>query len=627
VARGLLVVIQALATAALFALVRRAGSPGAAHAAAATVAAAPVFLFPQLSNYYYTTLAFYGALGVVYLGARALDSRTWAAVAGAGVAAIALFKQTTGVAFAVAFVPAVVALAPRATRSATAGAVLGGGALITALTLGVYALRGDLASLVYGMVELPLSMGPTFRAPTLNVWPPGELDPVVRENWVMYLPSLYYLQHGLFAVLGRGIIAFTQLLYALPFLALIATAVLAVWRGLTAATWLHGAVLFAMTANLFPRASWGHLVVALPPAVVQAWLLTSRKDASSDGRLTRVAGLFSIGIALAAIATATWLGSLAGPKTFGPRVPLAPVSLSYRQPSIPRVIRYLLGHTRPGEAIFVTRQEPLLYFATRTRNPTPFGGVLPGLPELQEPVILSALEDVRYVVMSDIDQPLYTYYADELPRVQAHLERHYRIPEDFPLDDYSWIVVARRGPDRGPTAFDLVDRRAEARRYVLGADGQRRAPGIVPQRLAARQLHRPLPVALGSGGGGIDFDLVLPQDAVFQAGVGYRGLVSIDHHYLHPPGVTLAVEIRREGSDGFEELASIRINDNLRAGRRWVPFEVDLSRFGGERVTLRLAARAKDLAEPDMLTWWGSPRIATPALDPTARAGTGGGTS
>ena len=93
-------------------------------------------------------------------------------------------------------------------------------------------------------------------------------------------------------------------------------------------------------------------------------------------------------------------------------------------------------------------------------------------------------------------------------------------------------------------------------------------------------------------------------------GIGYRGLVSIDHHYLHPPGITLAVSVSIGEAGAFSELGSARINDGLRAGRHWLPFEVDLSDYGGQRVVLRLEARARNLRAEDLLTWWGSPRIA-----------------
>ncbi|MFP8879604.1 MAG: hypothetical protein VCE43_09230, partial [Myxococcota bacterium] len=494
-------------------------------------------------------------------------------------------------------------------------AVIGGGSAIAAVTLGTYALRGDLAQLIFGIVELPLSMGNSYRAPYLNVWPLGELAQNVRENWVMYVPSLYYLKHGLFATLGQPIIWTTQFLYALPF-GVVAATLLRAWRGgLTTAGWLHGAVLLAMTLNVFPRSSWGHLVVALPPSLVQLALLVRRADTggNSPGWARALAVSLAMGCVAGAAATATWIESQAGPASFGPRVPLRPVSRAYKQPGIPRVIEYIVNRTRPGDPIFVTRQEPLIYFATQTRNPTPFGGVLPGLRSFQEPAILAALEHTRYVVMSDIDQPLYTYYGEELPGVQRYLERHYSVPADFVLDDYSWIVVVGRGADRGETLIDLVDERDRARTWIRDRDGQSRPAAGTPHQLAARQLNRPLPVALGARGGGLDFEIDMPEDAVFQAGVGYRGLVSIDHQYIHPNGITLAVSV--DSGKGFEQLHSLRINDNDRAGRRWVPFEADLGAYANQRVTLRLEAQATGSSESDQLTWWGSPRIARKPLD------------
>jgi len=303
---------------------------------------------------------------------------------------------------------------------------------------------------------------------------------------------------------------------------------------------------------------------------------------------------------------AVWLHDIAGPAVFGPRVPLRPVSRAYRSTAVPRVIHYLRRHTQPDEAIFVARQEPLLYFATDTRNPTPFEGVLPGLREWQEPLILEALADVRFAVMSDIDQPIYTYYSEELPAVWAHLERYFRIPANYPIDDYSWIVVLESGPDRGATVIDLVTE--PGRTWLRDEDGTLQETSESPQRLASRQLRRPLPIALGPRGGGIDFEITLPEHAIFQAGVGFRGLVAVDHQYIHPPGATLIVQVRADG--GFETVASTRIDDGLRSGRRWQPMEADLAAWGGKRVTLRLEVQAAQALPPGLLSWFGSPRIA-----------------
>jgi len=616
VARGAIVLLQGFATAAVFASARRAGAGALAHPAAAAVAAAPVLLVPLFSIFYYTTIAFYLGLVAVYAGLRARTSNVWAVAAGVLAACIALCKQNTGVQFAALFVPAVALCAPPGERAQRAIRLILGGAVLAALTLGVYAARGDLRELFTAQIRMPFAMASaaTFRTPFINLWPPGELAPIVRESWVMYLPSLYHMKYGLFVEIGRGIVVFAQLLYALPFLALAATAVRALTARVNAAVWLHGAFLAAMTASLYPRADWGHLVVALPPSLVQILLLAGTRDGvprPPGGPRRVLAGALVFALATGTASVGVWLHAIAGPAVFGPRVPLEPVSRAYRGPAVPRVIRYLRSRARPGEAIFVPRQEPLIYFATDTRNPTPFEGVLPGLREWQEPLILEALDEVRFVVMSDIDQPIYTYYSDELPAVWDYLERHFRVPGDYPIDDYNWIMVLARGPDRGVTAIDLVRERRRGRNWVRDLGGHVSETSELPQRLASRQLRRPLPIALGPGGGGVDFELLLPHGAVFQAGVGYRGLVSVDHQYIHPPGTTLAVSVRSDGE--FEPVASVRIDDGLRAGRSWVPVEADLAAYGGRRVTLRLEVQAGRPIPPGRLSWFGSPRIALPA--------------
>jgi hypothetical protein len=613
VARSFVVGLQVVGTISIYALATRVGAGGLAHLAAAAVAAAPIALIPLFSIFYYTTLAFYLASVAVYAGVRAVDSSRWAVATGALLAAIALCKQSSGVLLAVAFVPLVASAAPAGLRLARAGQLALGGGAIGAATLTLYALRGDLDALFYAQLELAfaLASAPSFHTPFINLWPPGELDAAVRESWVMYLPNLYHLRYGLHTAIGAPIAAVTQLLYALPFAVLAATGLVAATRRLPTGLWLHTAFLAAMVLNLFPRSDWGHLVVALPPAAVQIALLLGTLPAVS-ARVRRAVSAAGVALLMAACAgLGFWLHDLSGAPSFGPRLPLRPISRATLGPALPRVIHYLRGHAQPGEAIFVARQEPLLYFATETTNPTPFEGVLPGLRELQEPVILEALEQgVRFVVMSDIDQPHYTFYSDELPAVWSYLERHYRIPLGFRLDDASWITVLERGPDRGATAIDLLEVRPDARAWTLERDGHIQPIEGVPQRLAARQLKRPLPIVLGSHGGGVDFELDIPVGAVFQAAVGYRGLVSVDHRYVHPPGTTAVVSIRPKGADAFEELAALSIDDRPAAGRRWRPIEADLARFEGSRATLRLAFRARRPLGRDRLAWFGSPRIA-----------------
>ncbi len=621
VARGAIVLLQALAAALLFSALRRGGAGRLAHPATAALAVAPILLVPMLSIYFYTTLGFYLSFAVLYTSVRSLTDRhgaAWVAATGLGVACVALCKQTLGLALATALLPGLVLAAPRSTWLVRLAAYAGGGLAAAVATLALYTLRGDLEALLFTQIELAAAIGAadTFRMPILNLWPPGELAAEIRDSWPMYLPSFFHMRYGLHAVIPAELVLLSQLLYALPFAALAATALRALpcFAPAPPLLWLHAALLLTMTTNLYPRPDWGHLNVSLPPALAQLCLLPLRRDGAPSGRRVDLLCAGSAALLIGAAAyTGSWLYSLAGEPRFGPRVPLRPVSEAYRQPTLPRVIHYLRRRARPGEAIFVARQEPLLYFATETRNPTPFPGVLPGQAELQEGPILAALQELRFVVMSDIDQPLYTYYSDQLPRVQAYLERYFAPARGLPLDDYSWMVVLERSVDRGETLLDLLEerRRGRGRAWVRDEHGRVRDAEWTPQRLAARLLHRPLPVALDALGGGIDFELEIPDAAVFQAGVGYRGLVSVDHRYEHPRGSTVSVSVARGGADaGFEEIARRRIDDSPRGGRRWTPLEADLSAFAGERVTLRLELRTRRPIVGDRLAWWGSPRIA-----------------
>jgi hypothetical protein len=128
--------------------------------------------------------------------------------------------------------------------------------------------------------------------------------------------------------------------------------------------------------------------------------------------------------------------------------------------------------------------------------------------------------------------------------------------------------------------------------------------------MVARQNHRALPVRLGAWGGGVDFDLEVPPDGRFEAGVGFRGMVSLDDLHEHPKRSQMVVSVGRDGA--FREVARVPVDDGPRAGRRWTPIEADLGPWAGERITLRLELETRMPTGRRDLTWWGSPRIAGP---------------
>jgi hypothetical protein len=273
-----------------------------------------------------------------------------------------------------------------------------------------------------------------------------------------------------------------------------------------------------------------------------------------------------------------------------------------------RVIDFLERHTRPGDRIFVARAEPLLYFATGTRNPTPYPGVIPGLREEQSRTIVEALGEVRYAVMSDVDQPAMTFYRDELPAVQAHLERHFRIPEELLGGDVHWLVVLEPGPDRGATAIDLIERASQARPFLRDVEGRLVDAPRFSDRLSTKYNRRPLGFQLGRRGGGLDFDLELPANAVLQVDAGMWLVNGQENLYRHPLRSLARVSIGRDGS--FTPIAETPAMTGGVDWRRWTPLEADLSAWAGQRVTLRIELLTQMSPGPDDLGFVGSPRIA-----------------
>ncbi len=614
VGRFAIAILHGVATCSVYLLAREARTGAMAHAAAMAVACAPVILFPLFAIYFYTTLSFSLALIATFALHRGIHSNPWALTGGVLVACTALCKQTVGATLAPVLLLALLGNCAAQDRLRRALAFSAGGALVAILTLATYALRGDLNALVYSLVTLPLSFESSFDAPYMNFWPPGQFSDAVQPSRIFYLPFIYTLKYGVWITPGVLITLLTQLLYALPLLAIFGTLLRRAAGPLSAASWFHLAALLALVTNLFPRADWGHLVFVLPSAFVQLTLLTLpvRQGSAAPPRWRLGTTLvLSLVLAAGSAATLTALYRTSTPASFGPRIPLRPVSAGFRSWPVPHAIAYLRERVSPGEAIFVARAEPLLYFATDTRNPTPYGGVIPGIREEQQRVIIKALEDLRYVVMSDIDQPVYTYYRDELPAVQQHLERHFHVPADYLSKGDSWILVLEKGADRGATAIDFADLYDSGHAWIRSSEGRLAPAPLFTEKLATRLNRRLLPFHLGPLGGGIDFELDVPAGAVFQGDFGYPKASTSKVIYEHTRRTQLRVSIARAGSENFEVLTStppLTFPDNSPA--RWLPTEIDLAGYAGERVTLRMELiSARPLAR-GRIGWWGSPRIA-----------------
>ena len=617
VGRWAMVLLHGVATAASWALARRGARLFPALVAASLFCVAPIVLFPFFSMFYYTPIALHLGVFAAYAALRGTRHAGWAFAAGVLVSGVALCKQTLGLTLALGLLAAVAAGAPRQGRTLRAGSMALGGALAALATVLFYVARGELALVWRFLVEVPLALEEQFGSPFMNLWPPGVLGEEIRPHKLIYLSNLWFQRYGVFASPGWLATLGFQALYGLPVVALAATALLRLATPLPAALWCNAALLLAMSTNLVPRSDWGHLVYVLPPAFVQAVLLVAAAPwkLRIPARQQRIAAVALFGVLIyGVVSLGVRLHGDSQRVTWGPQVPLRPVSFAYTTTSIPRVINYLRQRVEPGEAIFVARAEPLLYFATGTSNPTPYGGVLTVLHEEQEARILAALETVRYVVMSEVDQPFWTYYSDELPAVQAYLERHFRLAPYFPIDDGSWIVVLERGPDRGETLIDLIDVRPDASAWLRHRSRMKEIDSTPLPKMAARRNRRPLPMHLSFWGGGIDYELTVPPNARFQAGVGFRGMVSLEDLHAHPERSRVSISLGRNGE--FEEIHSQRIDDSPGAGRRWDPIDVDLAAYAGEQVTLRLELTPELALWDRDYTWWGSPRIARSPSSP-----------
>jgi hypothetical protein len=620
VARVVVALLAGIACAGSFDLARRSEAGLLAHVAAGCVACIPVLMFPFFSIYFYTTLVFYLSLAAAAAAARGIESDGWALAAGALIAAAALCKQSVGALLAITMLAAIAGASQPGLRLRRVLATSAGGAAIAALTLGLYAIRGDLEPLVHSLIVLPLTLGETFNAPYMNFWPPGVFAPEIHVNKPLYLPFSYVIRNGVFSDVDWPMVLATQILYALPFVALIATAIRALRASLPGPVWVHTAALVALTSNLYPRTDWGHLVFVLAPSAVQLLLLVPARAVGATSTLRRaVAVLVLAPLVLGTGFEAIDLHRRSKPPKLGPRVPLRPVSDSLAGDGPARVVEYLARYAKPDEFIFVPRSEPLIYFATNTRNPTPYSGVLPGMPEEQQKTILEGLEQVRFVVMSEIDQPLYTYYRDELPDVQDYLERHFDLPDDFRgKHNDSWIVVLQRSEDRGPTLIDFFDEQDSGRRWVRTQKGKIAPAEVEAPVLGSRHNRRPLAFVLGPRGGGMDFDIDVPEGAVFEASVGFKWMVGLGARYAHQRSALMAVSVRSD--DRFQRIGHVPVFFGRRLDYGWVPLRVDLSAFSGQRVTLRLQLIPEGAVDPKAIAWWGSPRITTRAVSEAADA-------
>jgi hypothetical protein len=599
VARATVVVGAALGAACAFGIARAAGAGVLAHAAGAWMAATPALLFPELSRYTAPVLALQLSLAAGFAAVGAVRSRILAGVAGVCVVAVGLSLPRVGFALALTLTLALTLVTRRHQRLGRVAALLSGATLT--LAAWAYAVQGLIPALAS-------SLAASLDSASLTSWARA-----VSSSHAQAASSLPGVYRAL-AEPGAGppteaIVLTTQLLLALPLLALGATVTKRLVGGaLPSALWVLAAVLTAWLVHLGPLPGWRDLAPVLPLAGLLLLLVGSTtRSTSRDGSVARmVAATLVGGSALAAGLLSVALYNAAGPESYGPRVPLRPVSPELRASDVPHAIRYVRERVKPGEPILVWGNEPLLYFATGARNPTPYPGLLPGPDAETQGRLMASVEDVRLVISSEISPSGAVGTRRDLDVLQRHLERHFQVPATFRRRPLPRVLVLERGSDRGPVALDLVELAATARPWIRNEGGALLPARRSPPDLGVRLHRRPLAFVLGLSGGGLDFDVDLPENAWFQADVGLAPLRG-RRDYWHPSNALLALSVGREGT--FERIAGVRLAGGHAAEAAWQSLEVDLSSLGAGRIQLRLELEPGPGEPPSSVAWWGSPRI------------------
>ena len=328
----------------------------------------------------------------------------------------------------------------------------------------------------------------------------------------------------------------TQLLYALPFVALAATALVRLARPLPAAVWMNGAVLLRDRRATCSRARIGAIVVfALPPAAIQLCLLAGRIGATRAKRPRGV--MLTAAVCVAALLAscvrfAVWMNQAAGNPSYGPRVPLATaepglsIAFAAERDPIPAPAR------EAGRADLRRARRA----ADLLRHRDDESDALPGDPHgLQRGAggrhpgraAAHALRGDERSGSAALDV-LLRRAAARAGGARALLS----VAPYFPVELDTWILVLERAGDRGATAIDLIARPAHA--WVRDEPGQERDEPEPAPRLPARHNRRSLGMRLGQWGGGLDWQIDVPKGARLQLDTGFLGMASTDDIHEHP---------------------------------------------------------------------------------------------
>ena len=442
-----------------------------------------------------------------------------------------------------------------------------------------------------------------------------------------YTPFQPLAQALIFRRSAAWFIAAIGLAFAIPLAILVLSGVRTAWR------WLAGRAqpaelaltlsAIALFGGVFPRSDYHHLILVISFCLlVGGHLVQSLAD-----RLPRPAAL-SVPVAVGALGYATLSVIAAASVPFAwPRPQDTPLGIERAESirvdeklakALRSTVSYTREHASPDEPIFVLPKDPLLYFLTQRRNPTPFPLALPG--SFDEGDLLAALPEVDLVLYTDYghdDHPLLSLFPD----LVAYLERHFSVDEGYlagleeaPKTPYP---LRRRNQRQPPPGLDLAAGAAQAKATILnpslGAIGL-----LGGDRERARSLpwffRRSLRLRPPSGWQklAVSYQLEVPPQARLELELSFAP-VQQDH-----PRVDGAVfEIWFYDLESFRlERIWTRYLDPHREGYwRFKEVEIDLAEWAGRDKVLSFVV----WGGPSLDEWWdevwvGAPSIRAPRI-------------
>lgn len=584
-----------------------------------------VWAFPHWHIYSYSLVAAALAVVGVATALRALrrDSMALLGAAGLALGAAAMCKQDYGLAVAGTTGLALLLIGALGARSrlarlAPAAAFSLGLAAVLLPSLAAFAWAGALGDLVRQAILVPLSGALGFhytRLPAL--WPLFSQDPALRAEIGSYFPSIlatlwWYPCPGCWASeLSRGWLyqstafwdATLKLVYWAPLGAALTAAALWLPRAIRtrrepASSERRGEMLLLACAGGFllafnrPR-DWVHLMMVTPPAaLVGAVLLArSRRRLRGRGRVLLAAAPVSA-LAALAIVTLALMGDLRRRIDWWIGWPRGGAYIDAQNgPVIEDALGWVQRSTEPGEPLPVYPVQPMLGFLAGRESAGGFHVIWPVQAPERDRRIIADFERRRigHVVYS------LSQYA-HLGRFQENAPQLF----DYLVDHFEIAAVFSRVPN-GP--------------LLLGLERRRPGPG--------RPLADEPATVTGAGWMRWPFGRVLAQIPGATARLALRlpaGPVRLELSFGVDPDRWLDV---RGGPFTFRaavapeagaprELLRRRIDPRWRvADRRWHPAALDLSRWAGRRIEVRLRIEAAGPGSPPdaAVAGWLEPRL------------------